>query len=70
MPKRIVRMGKLLESTAFFLYHGRHNIRWEGESALEEKEKAPDNTPELIKEIWKSVLGDSEAKDHDENRTD
>lgn len=68
MPKRIVRMGKLLESTAFFLYHGRHNIRLEGESALEEK--APDNTPELIKEIWKSVLGDSEAKDHDENRTD
>ena len=37
---------------------------------MEEKENAQESTPELIKEIWKSVLGDSEAKDHDENRTD
>lgn len=37
---------------------------------MEEKEKAPDSTPEPIKKIWKSVLGSSEEPANDENRAD
>ena len=37
---------------------------------MEEKEKAQEKTPELIKEIWRTVLGDTEEKADDEAGTD
>ena len=70
LPKRIVQKCKLLENAAFFLYHGKRHICRMGESTMEEKEKAPDSTPEPIKKIWNSVLGSSEEPANDENRAD
>ena len=37
---------------------------------MEEKEKAQESTPELIKEIWRTVLGNSEENTDDEAGTD
>ena len=37
---------------------------------MEEKENAQESTPELIKEIWRTVLGNTEEKTDDETRTD
>ena len=37
---------------------------------MEEKENAQESTPELIKEIWRTVLGNTEEKADDEAGTD
>lgn len=37
---------------------------------MEEKENAQESTPELIKEIWRTVLGSTEEKTDDEAGAD